>query len=680
MATPSRPTYAWWIILCLVGLDYFSSLAYLPSIAITIERELGGELSATSGVLAPLTGVGVALITLLAAVPVYWYVVGRSPHGKGGIGLLESIFKGWGGKLLVLFMLGFIATDFILTRTLSVSDAATHLLNNQLFQDLKLSREPLRPYFQGELGEMFLNFWSEQLVVTMVLSILAFGLYHYMVQTLSRGFISLAVGVVALYLVVNLIVIVSGVVYLRENPELFQLWRKRLFTEVGQEQIDYGSIGMMLFLAVKAFPPMAIGLSGFELTMASAPSVTGSAYDTPASPTGRIWRTRLLMLVAAVVMCALVLGANFVVGLLVDPTKLVGENGEIQHRALSYLAHGEKLANNAIGSSVCTFFGPRFGTLYDLSTILILCLAGAGATISMKDIVPDFLSRFGMQLSWAHRIGVITHLFNGVMLVVTVAFKASVSSQLWAYATAVLALLFGASLAAHLDLKERWRGYVAGILVRFPFLLTTLLFLAMIGLIVFYRPSGLGIAMLFVVVVLVTAIVSRWLRSTEPRFEGFEFAGDETKARWEEISKFPFQVLVPHDPTHTTLTRKEDEVRQRHRIDGSIPIIFIEVDVGDPSEFFQKPLMEIVKEQGREIIRVTRASSIAHVLAAIGLAFSQEGHPPEFYFKWSTQSPMAATMNFLLLGQGNVPFLVRTLLRNAQEDAAKRPRIIVADS
>src|SRR5262245_45519637 len=106
--TPRR-TYICWVILCLVGLDYFSTLAYLPSIAVGL---LGDK-----GELAPITGLGVVLITLLAALPVYWYVVGRSPHGEGGVGLLERRFHGWRGKFVVLILLGFIATDFVITRS-----------------------------------------------------------------------------------------------------------------------------------------------------------------------------------------------------------------------------------------------------------------------------------------------------------------------------------------------------------------------------------------------------------------------------------------------------------------------------------------------------------------------------------------------------------------------------------
>src|SRR5260370_35653422 len=98
--------YAWWLVLCVVGLDYFSTLAYLPSIAVEAAGNAAGP------ALAPLVIVGVVLVTLFAAVPVYLYVVGRSPHGEGGTGLLERLVHGWGGKLLILVLLGFIGPAF----------------------------------------------------------------------------------------------------------------------------------------------------------------------------------------------------------------------------------------------------------------------------------------------------------------------------------------------------------------------------------------------------------------------------------------------------------------------------------------------------------------------------------------------------------------------------------------
>src|SRR5262249_55219500 len=120
-ATPVRqaPSYLWWLILGLVGLDYFSTLAYLPSIAVE-----------AAGRAAPLAALGVVVATLLGALPVYHYVVGRSPHGAGATGLLERVLHGWQGKVVVLVLLGFVATDFIITRSLSLADATVHLVHN----------------------------------------------------------------------------------------------------------------------------------------------------------------------------------------------------------------------------------------------------------------------------------------------------------------------------------------------------------------------------------------------------------------------------------------------------------------------------------------------------------------------------------------------------------------------
>src|SRR5271166_4231543 len=109
----------WWLVLGLVGLDYFSSLAYLPSMAVE-----------AAGKLAPLAALAVVVATLFGALPVYLYVVGRSPNGTGATGLLERLVHGWHGKLLVLIVLGFVATDFVITRSLSLADAAVHLIHN----------------------------------------------------------------------------------------------------------------------------------------------------------------------------------------------------------------------------------------------------------------------------------------------------------------------------------------------------------------------------------------------------------------------------------------------------------------------------------------------------------------------------------------------------------------------
>jgi hypothetical protein len=309
-----------------------------------------------------------------------------------------------------------------------------------------------------------------------------------------------------------------------------------------------------------------------------------------------------------------------------------------------------------------------------VSSILILCLAGASVMICLRDVLPPYLARYGMQLEWARKVGVMTHLFNLIILTVTVVFRASVPAQQWTYAASVLVLLTGASLAALLDLRARRAG-AARPLALAPPAAAFAFFLLLAALTMGLNLSGPAIAVAFVAAVVVTAFLSRWLRSTELRFGGFAFADEKSRRRWEELRRDPPPVLVPHRPGRVPLAGKDQEMRRHHRLGPDVRALFIEAELGDASDFYHAPLLRVDQEGGLDVLRVSRCTSVAHVLAAIALELSRGGVRPEMHFGWSDERPLAANLNFLLWGEGNVPWLVHELLRRAEPDPARRPRV-----
>jgi hypothetical protein len=442
---PHEPHHqaAWWQVMCLTGVDYFSTLGYQPGIAFL-----------AADYLSPIATFVLVLLTVFGALPIYKRVASASPHGHGSISMLEELLPRWRGKAFVLCLLGFAATDFVITITLSAADATAHIIGN-----------PFTP-----------SWLNHQILLTLVLLAALCAIF-------LKGFkeaIGLAVGIVAVYLALNVILIGFGLFEVFTHPSLFPEWKNLLYQR-------HGTPGAMIVLALLLFPKLALGLSGFETGVAVMPLVKGKPDDDPAHPAGRIENTRKLLRTAALIMSVLLMGSSLVTTLLI-PADAFQRGGPASGRALSYLAHQH--------------FGEIFGTFYDLSTISILWFAGASAMAGLLNLVPRYLPRYGMAPDWARATRPLVMLFAAITVLITVLFRADVDAQGGAYATGVLVLMTSAAVAATLHVRARRRSVVGFGLITLVFLYTTVVN-------IYQRPEGIKIAAWFITTIIVTSMVSR---------------------------------------------------------------------------------------------------------------------------------------------------------------------------
>ncbi len=635
--------------MCLCGVDYFSTLGYQPSIAFD-----------GAGLLAPLATLVLVLVTLFGALPIYWHVAGETPDGVGSVGMIERISSGWKSKLVVLVLVGFAATDFVITKTLSAADASAHLLSNPIFLGWAPS------WLQG------------QVLITMALLLLLSGLF-------IRGYrevVGVATVLVIVYIAMTAIVVFAGLAYLWEHPELLEGWLQRISAgQYGLEHSPLSGRGIWTALAISLliFPKLALGMSGFETGVLHIHLVRGSESD-PEDAAGRIRRTRCLLITAAIIMSTLLVGSSLVTGtgtlIPVEEFRHGPEKGKAVDRALAFLAHGES------PFPICGLFGPVFGTVYDISTILILWFAGASAMAGLLNMVPRYLPRYGMAPEWAAAYKPLVIAFTCINLVVTWSFNADVSSQGGAYATGVLMLMTSAAFGSLADLsrKSRSRGRFAGIR-RFvgltAFGIITLVFVYTTGANIAERPDGILIASIFIGCVLCISLTSRICRSDELRFHEFRFRGEADRMLWTDLcADFGFRVLVPHRPGGRAVAEKEIEVRRKHRIPANVPLLFLEVYTGDTSEFHNSPVISARQESGRFILQAHEVVSVPHTIAQIAIELGKQGPPLDIVFGRSVGNSLWLAVEYLLFGQGDVPNNVFDVLERAIPDSEKRPVVL----
>ncbi len=607
--------HPWWKVMCLTGVDYFSTLGYQPGIA-----------ALAAGALAPIATLILVLVTLFGALPMYKRVASASPYGDGSISMLERLLSWWQGKLLVLCLIGFMATGFIITITLSAADATAHIAENPFTGFLQGLEVPITLVLIGLLGVVFLRGFGEA--------------------------IGIAVGLVAVYLALNAIVLGASLIEIARNPDVMHAWRVQLNT-------DYGNPMLMIAAALVLFPKLALGLSGFETGVLVMPLVKGDPTDTPANPAGRIRNTHRLLTTAAAIMSVLLILSSLVTTVLIPPAAFE-EGGQANGRALAYLAH--ELLGNGIG------------TIYDISTITILWFAGASALAGLLNIVPRFLPRYGMAPTWANAHRPLVLVFMVICFLVTFAFQADVDAQAGAYATGVLAVITSASVAVTLAARRKHQRKAV-----ISFGIVSLLFIYTTVVTIYKDPEGLQIALMFIATIVVVSLLSRTLRSTELRASSVTFDEDAMQffTACEERGELRIIANHPDQRTSREYLLKEREEREASNIPVGVPVLFLEVTVTDASEFASS-----IQVAGQTVgqFKVLRAvgASIPNTIAAVLLAIRDEtGCRPHVYFGWTEGNPLKYLARFIFFGEGDIAPVTHEVLRKAEPDPKRRPAIHV---
>jgi hypothetical protein len=633
-------THPWWKVMCLTGVDYFSSLAYQPS--------LGGQaaLAATAGTLvaattaqSPFAALVLVMITLFGALPMYRQVAVESSHGQGSLAILEDtlIHKDWGWKRIIsmLLLISFVVLAFVYTITLSASDSIAHMVENPVLEHVVVGHEVLfTNILIGLLGVVFLFGFSEAIVIAVPLVIVYIGMSSW-------------IGIVGIYQIIL-------------HPELVHSWTRSLNS--------IGSLPTIVVSTLLLFPKLALGLSGFETGNVVSPLVKGYEGDDPEQPVGRIRNTQKLLTSAARIMAVMLILSSFTTTLLIPAEAYIPvEHGADEQQLAQTIAEAEHLLKRPINAEVLgeangrasaylahTYVGDGFGTMYDFVTLGILWFAGASAMAGLLNIVPRYLPRYGMAPSWAQAFRPLVLVFTFLSMIIAMVHRADVESQAGPYATGILVLFTVAALAIAWSAKRQGNkrhfihfGIVFGILL-YTFAVNFL-----------ERPIGAAIGIVMFVFILAISLISRIIRAFELRADGIEI-GPNASAVIEQLTcEDHISIVCNKPPVNGGGTEEYLDLDIRTHKLQYIPenrkYITVEAVTVDPSVFrgMIKVVLGDVEYAGHHVFRcygVAVPNTIAAVVKHINDVTNAEIH---VNMEGTKGNPIRHAWEYLLYGLGD---------------------------
>lgn len=519
ISPPPQKKHSWLAVLCLIGLDYFSTLAYLPALGLL-----------TIGMFSPFATIAIVLVTLFGAAPVYFEVAKRSYVGQGSIAMLEKLVSGWFGKLFILAIISFAATDFVITITLSVADASAHIIENPSLTFL----------FKDQTN------WLINLGISLgMLGILGLVFFLGMREAIITGIL-----VSVPFLLLTFVIIFRGLYELFAHPHLFS----NLFQNFNYHgSINYQGLNwMFFFIILLTFPRLALGLSGFETGVMTMPYINGEGKRIPEEKSkieheqekieeakkleilGRIKNTKKMLLTGALIMSFCLITSTLITNIFITQDQ-VKPGGVAANRALSYLGH--------------KFLGNIFGDIYDVSTITILWFAGGSAMAGLLAIIPRYLPRFGMAPRWVASQRPVVLIITIICTAILLVFRADVTSQSGAYATGVLGLILSSAIAVSIVLiKEIFQSKKSKKLHLwfkfYYFLFISFVFLYIFVDNIYLRPDGIIISSLFFICIVIGSAISRLFRASELRINTAGFVDEESEKLFNKLKKLKLN-LVP---------------------------------------------------------------------------------------------------------------------------------------